>query len=193
MPSSTNVVPKTNLINSFNLELKDADYRNLITYSLINNKIYQAFITNRRNLHLDFHERFIQEQKEKKYVPKEASLDFILNEISTSYPLLIKVCTAFIQHVPGFSELPKKHFLDIIKRNNVDFYMLVYSHLFIDGDSYIFLSNGFQITREWLNKIRGKEKTDFQFETAQSINDLGLNEKEKAVLSVYIFSSPGII
>lgn len=192
-PSSTNVVPKTNFLNSFNLELKDADYKNLITFSLINNKIYQAYITHVKNLHLEFHEGFIKEQLEKTYVPREASLDAILNEISSKYPSLIKIFTAFIQHAPGFGELPKEHFLNIIKRNNLDFYMIVYSHLFRDGESFIFLSNGFQVTREWLNKIRGKDKTDYQFETAESLNGLGLNEKEKAVLCVYIFSLHGII
>ncbi len=40
--------------------------------------------------------------------------------------------------------------------------------------------------------MRGKEKTDIKIDAAESINQLGINEREKALLLVYLFSLPGI-
>ncbi len=53
------------------------------------------------------------------------------------------------------------------------------------------LKLGFQVNREVAVRLRGERKMEITFDTTESLNNLNLNEKEKAILCVYLYSTPG--
>ena len=55
----------------------------------------------------------------------------------------------------------------------------------------MYLKDDIVYTREWHNKIKGKEKTDALFEFAEFFNSLNFTVKEKALLIAYVFTLPG--
>ncbi len=188
----TKVVPRTEYLNTFNVKLKDFDYRNLITYSLINNKIYQAFLAILKDFEPDY-KRSLEFQGNP--IKKDGiTLEYMLNFVA--YEKLhrsVKLTIEFLKQIPGFAELPGEQFSKIVKRGVMDFHIVTAAPMIRDGESYIVFNNGIHLSRKWLNKMRGKEKTDIKIDAAESINKLGINEREKALLLVYLFSLPGII
>jgi hypothetical protein len=186
----TKVVPRTEYLNTFNVKLKDFDYRNLITYSLINNKIYQAFLTILRDFEPDY--KRSTEFQMNPIANQDFTLEYMLNCVANEIPRSIKLTVDFLKQVPGFGELPGEQFSQIVKRGIMDFHVITAAPMIRDGESYMILRNGVHLSRNWLNKMRGKEKTNLKIDAAESINHLGINDREKALLLVYLFSLPGI-
>ncbi len=189
------MVPKTEFLNTYSLKLNDTDYKNIITFSLINNKIYQAYVYNLKNLRsLNISNQQIDIHKfQSEFFPgQDAKLEDVLEGLSKRIPGLIQNAITFLSQVPGFSELSNELICKLIKRNLEDYFLITHCQYFVNGQSYIFLDNGIQVTRQWLEKVRGKEKTDFKFNTAESLRKLDLTEREKALFIVLLFSNPGI-
>jgi hypothetical protein len=189
----TKVVPKTEYLNTFNVKLKDFDYRNLITYSLINNKIYQAFISILRDFEPDY-KRSREFQENPNFVTKQdVTLEYMLKYVANvKIERTVKLTVGFLKHIPGFAELPGEQFSKIVKRGIMDFQIITSAPMIRDGEFYIILSNGVHLSRYWLNKMRGKQKTDIKIEAAESINRLSISDREKALLLVFLYSLPGI-
>lgn len=56
------------------------------------------------------------------------------------------------------------------------------SPLHIGGESYVTLPNGIVHTRQWREKIIGKEITDTIFEFCEKLNQLSITDCEKSLL-----------
>ncbi len=186
------MVPKTEFLNTYSLKLNDSDYKNIITFSLINNKIYQAFINNKKDIRPDIiKSRDMIANNVKVFPGHDADFNLVLKSLYERMPIAIRNSTIFLKQVPGFGDLPEEYFSKIVKRGIVDYFIMIHCELFIDGESYMFFENGIQLTRAWLTKIRGKEKSDVKFDTIESLNRLKLSGREKALLCVYLYSIPG--
>jgi hypothetical protein len=105
------------------------------------------------------HNEFIRQQKDSKYVKLEDTPESVIQQITFEYPRLVQAASTFIQHAPGFRDLPNECFIKLVKRNIIHFYMVTFSHLYIEGESFVFLNNGIHLSRELMSKIRGTEKT----------------------------------
>ena len=191
--SRNSVVPKTEFLNTYSLRLNDSDYKNIITFSLINNKIYQAYVNNKKDIRRDvIKSKEMIANNVTVFPGHDADFDLVLKSLKERMPIAIRNSTLFLKQVPGFADLSDEYFTKLIKRGMVDYFIMIHCELFIDGESYMFFDNGIQLTRAWLSKIRGKEKSDVKYETVESLNRLNLTGREKALLCVYLYSIPGI-
>jgi hypothetical protein len=72
----------------------------------------------------------------------------------------------------------------LLLRNSFFMVSMLQSHkLMIDGESYAMADEGrLQMTRHWLNRIMGKEQTDFLFKFAERIRNAEITDRELALL-----------
>jgi hypothetical protein len=159
---------------------------------LINNKIYQAFVNNKKDIRPDIIKSKDMIANNVQVFPgHDADFDTVLNLLKARMPISIRNSSLFLKQIPGFADLSEEYFSKLIKRGMVDYFIMIHCELFIDGESYMFFENGIQLSRAWLTKIRGKEKSDVKFDTVESLNRLKLSGREKAILVVYLYSIPG--
>lgn len=184
--SRVQMLPKTLLFSQYSFNTKESDFRSLITYSLLNNKIYQAYLYSIK----PYLEQFKRSEKMKFDNPKNIEVDFkkILELCRELLKITINSANIFIKQLPGISDLPNDYIFKLIKRGTIDFYTIGHSSLFVDGEYYFYFENGVHFSRELTNKLRGKEKTDIKFDAAESLNKLNLSLKEKSILCAYLFT-----
>jgi len=116
----------------------------------------------------------------------------MFNELSEkNIPHIMRIAASFLRVLPGLNELNICDLATIIKRGFIDFHVVTFSKLFINGESYLFLSDKYQFTRKWMIKIRGKEKTDIKFQAAEALNSLNLTIHEKALLIIFLLTTIG--
>jgi hypothetical protein len=189
-PSKAKLLPKTEYLSAFNVTIEDFDHKNLIIYSLINNKIYQAYLTILKDFE-PYYKRSIELEKYpiKKKATQEDLINFVTNEVARN----INLCIEFLKQVPGFSILTDQQFSQLIKKRVIDFHIITVSPMVRNGEFYVFMENGSMVSRRLISKARGKEKTDFKVETIENLNQMSLTDREKALLLVYIYTIPGII
>jgi hypothetical protein len=119
----------------------------------------------------------------------EIEFDQLRQLVIDSIPITIQSSSFFLSQVPGLSELPDDLIGKYIRHGTMDFYLISHSNLFRDGDYYFYFENGWRLTRSWMNKLRGKERTDAKFDAVESFNKLELTNREKAVFLVYVYST----
>jgi hypothetical protein len=191
---TSNLIPKTDFLNAYvKFKINDFDYRNLITYSIVNNIVYQSFIT-----HTNFVESHIQKANDlvskniKIFPGHDACFDDMFKELSQkNIPHIMRIAASFLRVLPGLNELSISDLATIIKRGFIDFHVVTFCKLFINGESYLFLSDKYQFTRKWMIKIRGIEKTEIKFKTAEALNKLNLTVHEKALLIIFLLTTLG--
>jgi hypothetical protein len=182
-------LPKTDYLNGFNIDIKDYDQNNLITYSLINNKIYQAYLTILKAFEPDYKR---SKEFEKNPIQKKVSQDDMINFVTNEVARNIKLSTDFLKQVPGFGEMSNEELTHVIKSGMMNFHVITVSPMIKNGESYMVFENGINLSRKWLNKMRGKEKTDLKIQAAEGLNELNITDREKALLLVYMYTLPGI-
>ena len=191
---TSNLISKTDFLNSYvKFKINDFDYRHLITYSIVNNIVYQSFIT-----HTSFLESHIAKandlvSKNVNIFPgHDASFEEMFKELSErNIPHVMRIAASFLRVLPGLNELSICDLATMIKRGFIDFHVVTFSKLFINGESYLFLSDKYQFTRDWMIKIRGKEKTEIKFQAAEALNRLNLTIHEKALLIIFLLTTIG--
>jgi len=189
---SSNILPNLNFSKLYmNNQTYDSNY--FIISSLINDKIYQLYIehSKRTNSYYDKSVKLSQNRSQQ-LKGHDCSLKEIWNALIESIPEFVKSVILFAREIPGLNEISNNDFSIIINNRLFDFYIIMNSVLFINGESYMYLKDDIVYTREWHNKIKGKEKTDSLFEFAEFFNSLNFTIKEKALLIAYVFTLPGI-
>lgn len=105
----------------------------------------------------------------------------------------MKTVILFAKEIPGLNELSSHDFATIINNKLFDYFIIMNSVLFINGESYLFIKEDLQYTRYWMDKIKGKTKNDLLFDYADDLNALELTTKEKALLIAHLFTLPSNI
>lgn len=192
---SSNILPKTNYSSMFTTSLNQTEASYHIISSLINDKIYQLY-----NTHSE--DTLVSYERAKKLVEKgtsvfgenspDTTLEKVRANLIQSIPGFVKSVILFAKEVPGLNELNETDFATIINNKLFDFFVIMNSILFINGESYLYLPNNVHYSRYWLNKIKGKATTDALFEFVTELNELGLTNKEKALLIVLVFTMPDL-
>ena len=182
-------MPKTDYLNGFNINIKDYDQNNLITYSLINNKVYQAYLTILKAFEPDYKR---SKEFEKNQIQKKVSQDEMINFVTNEVARNANLSRTFLKQMPGFVELSDDLFNRLIKRGIIDFHIITVLPMFRNGEFYILSESGIFVSRKMMTKMRGKEKIDFKVETIEYINKMRLTDREKALLLVYMYTIPGL-
>ena len=186
--SGDKILPKTNLISTHYL----ADSRKIISFSLIINKIYQSFLDTKRMFE-------ISKIATKNTIPhqKEANNQLLppLNETVNGLISITKkfefLCESIAKEIPGLSELPIDYQALIIKRNMIDLFIVLNVDYYENGEMCIYMENGQHITRELLERLRGKLKTNLLYDSIDFLYNLKITDREKAILIAFTFTFPG--
>ncbi len=189
---SSNILPNLNFSKLYmNNETYDSNY--FIISSLINDKIYQLYIEHSKRTY-SYYDKSVKlsQNRDQQLKGYDCSLKEIWNALIESIPEFVKSVILFAREIPGLNEISNNDFSIIINNRLFDFYIIMNSVLFINGESYMYLKDDIVYTREWHNKIKGKEKTDALFSFAEFFNSLNFTTKEKALLIAYVFTLPGI-
>ncbi|KAK7099209.1 uncharacterized protein [Littorina saxatilis] len=109
-----------------------------------------------------------------------------------SLPVLNKKIINFCQLAPGFSKLNVLDQKSLLKRGYYDIWMLTNSEFFVDGESYLLVTEDpiFYIRRD-MESIIGKENAKTLHCFAQQFNALGLSDLEVAILCCIQLTAPG--
>jgi hypothetical protein len=176
-----------------NIQPCDPCFQSII--SSVNDKIYQLYNNSNTKVN-EAYERaqFLISNKIEIFEGHDASTKEVWNSIIETLPSFVKMAIMFLKEVPGLTELEDGDFTCIINSRLFDFYIIQNAQLFINGESYQILftkTRNIQYTRDWMNKIKTKEKNDILFEFTEEFNKLNLTIKEKALLVILCFTFPG--
>ena len=189
--SGDNFQPKTRILDEFCLRLNEPERKNIISYSLVNNKIYQSYLDMKKQLEPVIELSIKCKQNHNPNDQDNFNLNQMLQYLFKNVTILGSLCETLVTSIPGIADLPASYKAKIIKRNSIDLFFLSYVTLYQDGEFYLYFEKGYQMSREISNKIRGKKHTDILFEAFETVNSLNLTDREKSVFLAYIFSVPG--
>lgn len=99
-----------------------------------------------------------------------------------SLPEYVQSTFYFCKEMPGINELTQNDFSAILNNKLFEMFIIIHSKYFIDGESYLRLSNDVHYSRYWMNKVKGVKKTQATFELAEMLNEANMTEKERALL-----------
>ncbi len=182
----TKILPETSILDEYLAREKGLDRKNIISYSIINNKMYQTF--------LDTAKMFQPYLKNSGKNKNDDNTDFnetvqCTMKLFESYE---KMVAFFTQGIAGFKDLSLDYQSRIIKRNLMDFIFVLCLNYYENGELNVFLENGIQTSRNLLTKLRGKFIIDLQYQALDSLHNLKLTEREKVALIAFVFFLPGI-
>lgn len=207
-PKSTNLA-FTNIVNNlspFNLMNVNINSKFLHMYmcrthydpyfqvicSVLNDKIYQLYNEHVSKPNVIYYklqkvlkqkaadgENYVQDPD---FPLDNGSLELIWNGLIESLPEYVQSTFYFCKEMPGINELTQKDFSAILNNKLFEMFIIIHSKYFIDGESYLRLSNDTHYSRYWMNKVKGKKKTDATFELAEMLNEAQMTEKERALL-----------
>lgn len=153
-----------------------------IICSLLNDKIYQIFNENMEKINLDLKNTIHMLESEDQSQFNNASLDEIWSGLIGFVPCMVKLIIVFVKEMPGLNELSPKDFTTIINNRMFDSFILIHSCFFINGESYLRLNNNAHYSRYWMNKVKGKKKTDAVFDFVEQLNALQMTTRERSLL-----------
>lgn len=190
---NSNIIPTTYFSDIFmNLQRCDSSYQ--IISSLLNDKIYQIYNEYLKPVNDAFERaQYLIANNITKYLGHDATTKEVWDALVESIPDFVKMVISFAKEVPGLNEIEQEDFTVLVNNRLFDFYIIQNAALFINGESYQILSNRILYSRYWMNKIKGKEKTDLLFDFAEDFNRLNLTNKEKALLVALCFTFQGWI
>ena len=195
--SGDNFQPKTRILDEFCLRLNEPERKNIISYSLVNNKIYQSYLDMKKQLEPVMELSQKCKQNHHQTLNRNDQENFNINEmlkyLLQNLTIINTLCETLVTNIPGLTDLPIDYKAKIIKKNSIDVFFLTYVNLYEDGEFYLYFEKGYQMSREILNKIRGKKHTDILFEAFESVARINFTEREKSIFLAYIFSVPGKI
>jgi hypothetical protein len=180
--SEQNLLPKLNILNQSD--------QKLISFSLINNKIYQSYIDALKKMNpiIQTSLKFRETNKQYKSEQQNINVNEMVGEMFKALKYCESSCEFFLKEIPGLNTLPIECLGKMIKLNIINFFLISYVNYYEDGELIFYLENGYHMTRKSLEKMRGKFICDLQFNALDSLNNLKITEREKAVLLAYLFS-----
>jgi hypothetical protein len=191
------LIPYTFYSNLFTTTIAPCDRSNQPIFSLLNDKIYQIYNENTEAIYV-LHEKVRREMelnngsKLRAFISanNKRSTSDIITALLRILPNALQLAVGFGKHLPGLNELNAADFSLIIEKKIFDYFMISNSILFIDGESYMYITEDVVYTRYWQNMLRTKEVVDPLFEFMAVFNPLNLTKKEKALLIALIFTMP---
>lgn len=119
------------------------------------------------------------------------TLELIWNGLIESLPEYVQSTFYFCKEMPGINELTQNDFSAILNNKLFEMFIIIHSKYFIDGESYLRLSNDVHYSRYWMNKVKGVKKTEATFELAEMLNEANMTEKERALLLPLMMTTCG--
>jgi hypothetical protein len=186
--SELNIFPKTSFLNDHFL----SESRKVVSFSLINNKIFQSYLDVLKKL-----DPIIQVSNKFKESKKTQQIDNLnLDQAVQSLKQILKeyeiACDYLINEIPGLTELSIEYRTVIIKRNLIDLFIITFVNYYENGEINLYLDNGYHYSRQLTEKLRGKMISDLMYQTYDCLKELNITEREKAILLAYIFTLDGI-
>ncbi len=120
---------------------------------------------------------------------QDASL--VIKELLSVMPYGLEMAVKFGKETPGMSQLNSADYSKIIHTKHFDYFMIISSMLFIDGESYMFLTENAAYSRYWMLAVKKRIEVDLLFEFTQILNSLAMTKTEKALLIAVIFTTLG--
>lgn len=187
----TNIDVHTTFLDIFMSRTKfDPTYQ--IICSLLNDKIFQLYNQYLEKANAIYDITINETKKMKKYGEnyiKNVDFEFnngssetIWNGLIESLPEYVQLTFHFCKEMPGINELPHDCFSAVLNDKIFEIFFITNSKFFIGEESYLRLNNNVHYSRYWMNKVKGKKKTDASFELAEVLNGFHMTEKEKALL-----------
>jgi hypothetical protein len=186
-----NILPKTCILDEYLALEKGLERKNIISYSLINNKMYQRHLDTLKKFEEEFLQKSFKSFKSGENKNENIDINETVQYILKLFENYEKLLAFFIKAIVGFNDLSLDYQAKIIKRNLIDFIIIFCLNFYEEGEIKIYLENGVQTTRNLLTKLRGKSTIDLQYDALDSLNDLKLTEKERVCLLAYILFMPG--
>jgi hypothetical protein len=103
---------------------------------------------------------------------------------------VIKSYIQFSKEIPGFSQMTKKDFENMIKKCIYVYMILKNSILYIDNEYYLRLANGVQYTKKWKMQVVGENLLNKMFKFANCLNGLKMTVKELSLLFPFVMTKP---
>ena len=187
--SGDKILPKTNLLSTHYL----ADSRKIISFSLVINKIYQSFLDTKKMFEISkiATKITIPHQKEEANNQLLPPLNETVNGLISITKKFEFLCESIAKEIPGLTELPIDYQALIIKRNMIDLFIVLNVDYYENGEMCIYMENGQHITRELLERLRGKLKTNLLYDSIDFLYNLKITDREKAILIAFTFTFPG--
>lgn len=192
--SDNKLQPKTNLLDEYLNFTKESENKNVLAYSLINNKLFQLYLEILEQYEPDFKQWTLYKQKIKNCNDYDENSDFndLVDNCLRNLKFVVYVCEKFVEKVPGLIEMSKDYLKLIIKKNSVDFFIISHLNLYEDGILHIYSDKGYLISKKLFSKLRGTFKIDLMYDAFDKIDRLKLTEREKSVYLAYTFTMAGI-
>ena len=190
---ASDLLPNTFYSNLFISAFLPCEPSYQVIFSLLNDKIYQIFNENTVITYRNF-EKLIKELEDPELMREKIEKNNLINpsdlvnNLLSAMPVALQEAIKFGKEIPGLNELNASDFAEIINTKIFDFFMIVNSVMFINGESYLYLPNDMMYTRNWMNMIRTKEVADPLFEFMDIFNKLNLTKKEKGLLIALDFT-----
>ena len=102
---------------------------------------------------------------------------------------LVKHGELSLKQLPGLNELSDIDIVSMINKAFSTTIVLLYSELYINDEAYFTIAPEVQLTKKWMIRTRGTEKTELKFKTANAINKLNLRKNEKALLAIFLLTT----
>lgn len=173
------------------IELPAVVNNNEIELKILINQLHQAYSLQSSKVTNQIEQaNMISSLNIKNLTGSDATLKDVWTELIKLTENNISSMIRYVVNIPGWN-IPKnsRDFKIIINRNLFSYYWVIYSLLCIRGQFYLVLPNGIFYTREWREKIIGKEVADAVFDFCDQFNSLSLTETEKFILLPVIITS----
>jgi hypothetical protein len=127
------ILPKTNFFDEYMSRINKSGVNNVISFSLINNKINQSYSETMKNFE-PFIQSLYKSQELSKNKINRISKDIDFNETGQYIVKFLenveKMLCVFLEGVPGFKDLSLDYQGKIIKKNVIDFFLVFYLNFY---------------------------------------------------------------
>ena len=152
------------------------------------NLIYKRVLECLKRMDAEGAEAYVQEAD---FEFNNGTTETIWDGLISSLPEYVMQTFYFCKELPGINELDQKDFSEILNNKLYEIFILVHSKFFINGESYLRLSNNVHYSRRWMTKVKGQRKTLATFELAETLEQFEMTDKERAILLPLIITMPG--
>ena len=169
------------------------DLHSCLFNSLLNDKVYQ--VHNQQHISIaQFHQRALA-------IIHAGVIDFqghdattkelwqgLMHALANTIKLFIRYC----KELPGFSQISSRDLGRMVKLRLYDYCALKNFVLYINGEHFLFLPNGIQLSRSLMLKTLGSFVTAALFDFSNELNGMDMTRKELALTIPYILTRPGL-
>lgn len=190
---ASSLLPNTFLSNLFTTAFLPCEPAYLVIFSLLNDKIYQIFVENTMKTY-KMYEKVMLELQNPEHInmmiqrSNKMNPNVFAQKFLATMPDALQQAIKFVKELPGLNELNSTDFALIVNKKLFDYFIIINSILFVNGESYLYLDEDTLYTRFWMNSIRPKPVVDLLFEFIELFNSLNLTKKEKGLLIALVFT-----